>query len=158
MDKLALDTALDDPSCAGTAVLSLPAGALPQGNPDPRSRKLACVDAAAGQLSQLQHIIIAVDGDAPGLATAQALRLKLKSLQQLTRQHGATPKSQQLWLLPWPTAPGGEATLTRAAAEAAKHGMEVDQAAASRCKDANDVLRVCGFKFLRFYVGQANKL
>jgi hypothetical protein len=118
------------------------------------------VDAAAGQLSQLQHITIAVDGDAPGLATAKALRQKFKALQQCSKQPGATRKAQQqLWLLPWPTAPGGEATLRRAAAEAAKHGIvEVDLAAASRCKDANDVLRVCGIGFLRFYVGQVNRL
>lgn len=149
MDKLAIESAT---GC--TSVLSLPSGAVPApkpGQPFERltdSKKLACVDQAAQQLSQLQHCIIAVDGDAPGWATAMALAWRISQLPTAQSAGGPT-----VHYLPWPSASvGGAAALRRVAATAAAQGLCVDLAAAARCKDANDVLVVCGARFLGLYL------
>jgi hypothetical protein len=157
MDKLALETAT-----GLTAVLSLPSGALPAtaaARTRRDSKKLACVDAAAQQLSQLQRITIAVDGDAPGWATALALHDKLLTLAQRhagqQQQQGcvAASQQQQVLYLAWPAAKlGGQAALHKAAELAAAAGLQVDAAAAAQCKDANDLLMRCGPDFLRLYL------
>lgn len=162
LDKLAVETALSQRTAQALrvpAVLSLPAGAVPapkHGQPNPHSKKLACVDAAAAQLAGLHRIIIAVDGDGPGLATAEALRCKLQWLRQ---QHaGQQASAQQMLYLPWPTAPGGMEVLGRVAERADLHGAHLDVAAAASCKDANDVLKICGRTILKWYIDYAMPL
>lgn len=154
MDKLAIETATGI-----TAVVSLPAGALAttkagaSKNHTQASKKLACIDMAAQQLSRLQRCIIAVDADEPGWCTAVALHEKLRSMHthQATSHQQHTPL--QLWYLPWPAATvGGQAALQHVAQQAAAKGMAVDVAAAARCKDANDVLRACGPELLHLYL------
>lgn len=133
------------------------------GQPNPHSKKLACVDRAAVQFAGLHRIIIAVDGDGPGQATAEALTLKLQWIQQQQQQlrQGQNQRQaplQQLLYLPWPTAPGGKEVLRRVAQQAAQEKLDFDVAAAACCKDANDVLRVCGPQVLKMYINHAQLL
>jgi hypothetical protein len=160
LDKLAVETALSQRTAQAVrvpAVVSLPAGAVPapkHGEPNSHSKKLACMDAAAAQLAGLHRIIIAVDGDGPGRATAQALQRKLQWLQQ--HHAGQQAFLQQVLYLPWPTSPGGMDVLALVAARWAElHGTHLDVAAAASCKDANDVLRACGRTILRWYIDYA---
>lgn len=142
MDKLAIEAATGH-----TAVVSLPAGAVPSSSSPfkPHSKKLECVDRAAQQLSQLQECLIAVDGDGPGWATAQALANRVRPF----LRPGAA-----LHYLAWPSAGvGGQETLQRVAQAAKARGVSEEAvAAAAHCKDANDVLMTCGPEFLRTYL------
>lgn len=161
LDKLAIETA-----SGLTSVLSLPGGALPPPRQPGQlpvgqtgykkanihSKKLACVDLAAAQLSQLKRIIIAVDGDGPGWATAVALAHKLRHIREQQQSAGRFLPPQEVLYLPWPSAANAGSTLARVAEQAAAQGLQVDVSAAAKCKDANDVLRVCGPAFLKLYL------
>jgi hypothetical protein len=152
LDKLAIETA-----SGLTPVLSLPGGALPapkdpSQRPDINSKKLACVDQAAAQLSQLRRVVIAVDGDAPGWATAVALAHKLQQVREQQQRAGVGVPPQEVLYLPWPAAWNAGSTLEGVAHAAGAAGLRVDLAAAARCKDANDVLRTCGPAFLKLYL------
>eukprot|EP00878_Enallax_costatus_P032691 GHUV01035946.1.p2 GENE.GHUV01035946.1~~GHUV01035946.1.p2 ORF type:complete len:104 (+),score=37.47 GHUV01035946.1:420-731(+) len=83
--------------------------------------------------------MIAVDGDEPGFYTACQLAERLGP--------------ERCWYLPWPAAVVyGAQALKHVAELASQRGMVIDVAAVSTCKDANDVLMVCGPEFLKLYL------
>ena len=160
LDKLAVEEAT-----GRTAVLSIPAGAAAprqhqyqhtkqwnQQQPQPfnsgsthvahTGKKFAYVHHAQPLLQGCQQIMIAVDGDEPGFYTACQLAERLGP--------------ERCWYLPWPAAVVyGAQALKHVAELARQQGMVVDVAEASTCKDANDVLMVCGPESLKLYLEYA---